>query len=334
MVLDEGFTIKSGNGIAEDIFKILDNTVVVTQEDIWVKISSGFSPLPENIYFLDSLEIDELEKLAVKYSSYNSVVGIGGGRAADVAKFIHWKNGMALYQVPTIVSVDAFFTHEIAIRENGVVKYVGDAVPEAVYVDYSIIKGAPVLLNRSGLGDILSCHTGLFDWRLASGRGKKPEWNGDLAEKTRIVLKEVLSDPEQIRDVTDEGIQVLMNTLNWIGHQCHVQKHPRFEEGSEHHFVYNLEFQTGKHFVHGQAVCLGCYILSVFQDNNPEEILSVIKRAGIDINPESLGISWDDVKQTLLTLNDFVRKENLPYTILYEKDVTEDFFNAVKASLN
>lgn len=334
MGFGEGFTIKSGNGIVKNIFESLDNSLVITQNDIWEKISSGFSPLPENVCFLETLEIDVLEDLSIKNSSYKSIVGIGGGRAADIAKFIHWKNGIPLYQVPTIVSVDAFFTHEIAIREGGVVKYIGNAVPEAVYVDYSIIKEAPVLLNRSGLGDILSCHTGLFDWRLASSRGEQPEWNEDLAGKTEMVLDDVLSKSEQIRCVTDEGIQVLMDTLNWIGHQCYVQKHPRFEEGSEHHFVYNLEYQTGKHFVHGQAVCLGCYILSILQDNKAEEILSVIRKAGIDISPESLGVSWDDIRQTFLTLNDFVRKENLPYTILYEKDVTDDFFKAVKASLD
>ena len=315
----KGFDIISGEGISKGIFTKINDCLVITQEDIWDKVLSFFTVLPENIYFLQTLEIDLLEKAVRKYRNIKKVVGIGGGRVADVAKFFHWKTGATLYQVPTIISVDAYFTHEIAIRENGVVRYVGDAVPETVFVDYSIIRKAPINLNRSGLGDILSCHTGLFDWKSASDRCLKPIWNNRLAEETKVLLEDIFRCPEQIKDVTNEGIRFLMESLNWIGHQCYIQGHPRFEEGSEHHFVYNLEFITGKHFVHGQAVCLGCYIMALFQENEPEKILDIINRAGIDIRPESMNVSWNDIKKTLLSLNAFVKNNNLPYTILFEE---------------
>ena len=62
-------------------------------------------------------------------------------------------------------------------------------------------------------------------------------------------------------------------------------------------------------------------------------MLNTIRNAGIDITPEALGITWEDLRKTLETLNEFVRKEGLPYTILYEKDVDVSLFETVKKAL-
>ncbi len=333
MMINGGFKIEYGRDIIRNLFNTFQDSLVITLQEIWDALETSFSEKPDQIFFVETLEIDELEKLSEENRNFSTLFGLGGGRAADVAKFLHWKNGATLFQIPTIVSVDAFFTHEIAVRDNGVVKYIGDAIPELIYVDYDIIQKAPVELNRSGLGDILSCHTGLFDWQLADRSGEKPEWNEQLAIRTREVLNDVTANAAEIQKVSETGIQMMMEALNWIGDQCYVQKHPRFEEGSEHHFVYNLEYVTGKHFVHGQAVCLGCFIMSMLQENEPEKVLKTVRETGVDIKPESLGVSWDEIRDTFLSLNDFVIKEKLPYTILYEKDITENFLKKIKMAL-
>ena len=243
---------------------------------------------------------------------------------------IHWKREITLYQIPTILSVDAFFTHEVAVRDQGVVKYVGNATPDKVFIDSALIRSAPAALNRSGLGDILSCHTGLFDWRLAAKAGLKPKWNETLAQETQKRLTLVLDNAAEIRNVSDKGVTLLAETLNWIGHHCYAQGHPRFEEGSEHHLVYNLEYITGKHFIHGQAVCLGTYLMSSLQNNHPERMLETIREAGIDITPEALGVTWADIKKTLDTLTEFVRRQKLPYTILHEKEIPASLLENAK----
>jgi glycerol dehydrogenase-like iron-containing ADH family enzyme len=327
------FSIRRGSKSAEHFFSDHPDILAVTQQDIWENVEKFFAAKPQNLYMLQGLEIDFLEKLAERNVEISAVVGIGGGRAADIAKYLHWKNGIQLYQIPTIISVDAFFTHEVAVRDGGVVKYIGDAVPEEIVIDYEILKSAPIELNRSGLGDILSCHTGLYDWKLAAEKGHKPIWNEELADETHRRLSAVLEGVSEIRDMSRTGVDLLVDMLNWIGFQCFKQQHPRFEEGSEHHFVYNLEYQTDKHFVHGQAVCLGCLISSVLQDNDPDMIASVIAASGIDIRPEALGVSWDEIALTLETLNEFVRKEQLPYTVLYEKPIEDSLIETIKAQL-
>ena len=107
--------------------------------------------------------------------------GIGGGTAIDTAKFLAWKTGCPLLQMPTITSVDAGFTDPIGVRIGGRVRYIGSIVPIRVVIDVDVIRSAPLRLNRSGIGDILSCHTGLWDWKAASDAGHGHCWRDDLA---------------------------------------------------------------------------------------------------------------------------------------------------------
>ena len=97
---------------------------------------------------------------------------MGGGQAVDVAKFVAWRRRLPLFQVPTAMSVNAPFGHRAGLRVDGVVRYLGWAIPEAVYVDFDVVRGAPALLNRSGVGDVLCYHTAHFDWRLAHEHGR------------------------------------------------------------------------------------------------------------------------------------------------------------------
>ena len=50
---------------------------------------------------------------------------------------------------------------------------IGWAVPEAVYVDFDVIRAAPPLLNRSGVCDVLCYHTAHYDWKLAHDAGRE-----------------------------------------------------------------------------------------------------------------------------------------------------------------
>ena len=77
---------------------------------------------------------------------------------------------------------------------------------------------------------------------------------------------------------------------------------PRHIEGVDHFFFYNLERLTGRHFIHGQPVGLGIVFGSALQDNEPERMLAALLRAGVDIRPEAMGVTWDDVAEAMRTL--------------------------------
>ena len=86
-------------------------------------------------------------------------------------------------------------------------------------------------------------------------------------------------------------------------------------EGVDHFVFYNLERITGRHFIHGQPVGLGIVAGSVLQDNEPERMAAQLARAGVDIRPEAMGVTWDDVGEALRTLPTFVRDAGLWFSV-------------------
>ena len=62
-------------------------------------------------------------------------------------------------------------------------------------------------------------------------------------------------------------------------------------------------------------------------------MLETIREVGIDITPEALGVTWEEIKKTLDTLTEFVEREQLPYTILHEKEIPASLLEKAKKAL-
>ena len=119
-------------------YKLLDElknfvsskTCIVTMEDLWEIFKSNLNTNVD-VYFVKSLEEIKLEEEISKFEKYDTIVGLGGGQALDIAKYFSWKCNLKLFQFPTSLSVDAVFGHRFARGGN--------------VVDYPTIK---LLLNR------------------------------------------------------------------------------------------------------------------------------------------------------------------------------------------
>jgi hypothetical protein len=59
-------------------------------------------------------------------------------------------------------------------------------------------------------------------------------------------------------------------------------------------------------------------------------MLQAIGRAGVDIRPEAMGVTWDEVAHALKQLKTFVREAGLWYTIADEATITDDFVAEVR----
>ena len=293
--------------------------LVVTMDDLWPRFSGELDTDGLGaVHLVRTLDVGELESIVGELPPVASVIGLGGGQAIDVAKYIAWSRRLPLFQVPTAMTVNAPFGHRAGLRHDGHVRYLGWAVPEAVYVDIDVVQSAPSALNRAGVGDILCYHTAHADWRLARDLGREePRWPYDqvLVDAAREQLEAVLAALDDIRHVTERGIRTLMLAHRWGGAAFHnAGWNPRHIEGMEHFLFYNLERLTGRHFIHGQPVGLGVFAGSVLQDNEPERMLAALLQAGVDIRPEAMGVTWDQVTEALRSLADNARAAGLWFT--------------------
>ena len=311
--------------------------LVVTMADLWPTFQDRLTDGSAGVHFVETLELNELDDIEPSIPKSPAVVGVGGGQAIDVAKYLAWKRRLPLFQIPTAMTVNAPFGHRAGLRIEGMVRYLGYAVPEAVYVDYDVIRSAPAELNRSGVGDILCYHTAHRDWQIAEKLGRtEPQWpyDPDLVQQARLRLESVLSDLDEIREVTDQGIRTLMNAHRWGGATFHDSGwNPRHIEGMEHFVFYNLERITRRHFIHGQPVGLGIYIGALLQENQPDEVLDALHRVGVDIRPEAMGVSWDDVEQAVTTLPSFVEEAGLWFTAASAAPIPGDLISRAQTGI-
>lgn len=310
--------------------------LVVTMADLWPRFSAQLPPDTAH-YFVTSMERPALERDLRIMPGYASIVGLGGGQAIDAAKYFAWRLNRPLYQFPTSLSVDAMYGHRAGVRESGIVRYVGWAVPETVYFDYAILEAAPKHINRVGIGDVFCFFTGVWDWEYAHRHGRcEARWRYDagLAAVSLGLAEKALAGKRDIHDLTPDGIRLIVDAFKWGGASFHGAGWcPRHIEGVEHYFFYALEARTGRKFLHGQAVCLGILIGSMMHGRRVQELSDAIGYIGVDMRPESMGITWDDVDGTVMELASFVREQKLPYGIANDFEPSEAFLAAIRSNV-
>ena len=300
----------------------LGRVTLCVNDPPWSRIAAGL-PAPVRVVHAGDMDLAHLETLIAQEPDGDAVVGLGGGSAIDTAKFIAWKTGKALVQVPTITSVDAAFTDAIGVRLDGRVRYVGQLLPRQVVLDIPLVQSAPKHMNRAGIGDVLSCHTGLWDWRTSVAAGKGVPWHDAAAALGATLLAELDAAAGDIRAVSADGVRFLASAYRRVGAACAQLRHSRFEEGAEHFLAYTYEHLTGRHPLHGELIALFVFVASELQGNQPAAVRDVIVRTGVRAHPEDLGVDEASFVQTLLAARDYARREGLDHSVLDEREIDE-----------
>ena len=324
-----------GRGAIQNVASDVGTFVVCTMDIPWKLTKELIGATPLVVVMVDSLEESVIESQLATVPECDTFLGIGGGQAVDLAKYFAWKRGKRLVTIPTVLSVNAFVTPSAGIRRGNDIVYVGEASPDPLVIDYDIIRTAPIELNVAGVGDLLSVHTASFDWEYAQKQGKSEyPFSADAVAKARSTLSKMMSKADEIANVTDDGIDAIVNGYMEVNSICIPAGHYRVEEGSEHYLFYAMEKKYQRSFIHGHIVGLGVYIMSRLQRNKWEEVAKFMDTVGLHYHPEHMGLTRDGVREVLLNLKSFVSSRNeLWFTIINDTNFNEELIETITTGL-
>lgn len=304
---------------------MLDDALLVVDPQAWFAARSWLSANPRSLLRAESLDETVLQTMVHTpdaFSGVGRVIGLGGGTAIDTAKYLAWRKALPLVLVPSALTVDAPFTDAAAVRRAGRIHYIGRILPEAIYIDVALIQSAPAHLNRGGVGDLLSIHTALYDWRFAHERTGEP-YDATLAAQGTSILQRLRECAPDIHAVSEAGIRLLTELFCTEVYLCYLAGSSRPEEGSEHHILYTLEYQTGRTYLHGAAVTLCALLAAFLQGNAPDSLRALADTCGVEYRAVLDEAGDTAVLRALQCAREYALQESLPYTFLMEQPITE-----------
>lgn len=267
--------------------------------------------------------LDDAIKLAdaMKSGRYDAVVGLGGGKIIDCAKFAAARIGLPLVAVATNLSHDGLCSPVATLDNDAGRGSYGVPNPIAVVIDLDIIREAPARFVRSGIGDALSNISAVADWELAH-RVKNEQIDGLAAAMARQAGEAVLRHPGGVED--DSFLQVLAEGLVMTGISMSVAGDSRPASGACHEINHAFDLMFPKRAAsHGEQCGLGASF-AMHLRGAPEEAVfmaEVLRRHRLPVLPEEIGFSVEEFVKVV----EFAPKTRPGrFTILEHLDLTTE----------
>ncbi|MGW1885035.1 iron-containing alcohol dehydrogenase family protein [Streptomyces sp. NPDC001970] len=240
--------------------------------------------------------IDSAVKLAddIKGKRYDAVVGLGGGKIIDVAKYAAARVGLPMVAVATNLAHDGLCSPiSILDNDNGRGSY-GVPSPIAMVIDLDVVRDAPVRFVRSGIGDAISNISAIADWELAHRITGEPV-DGLAAAMARTAGEAVLRHPGGVGD--DEFLTVLAEALVLSGIAMSISGDSRPSSGACHEISHAFDLLHPKRAAsHGEQVGLGAAFAMHLRGAHEESGLfaEVLRNHGLPVLPEEIGFSVEE----------------------------------------
>ncbi|MEU8529474.1 MULTISPECIES: iron-containing alcohol dehydrogenase family protein [Streptomyces] len=240
--------------------------------------------------------LDSAVKLAddIKGNRYDAVVGLGGGKIIDVAKYAAARVGLPMVAVATNLSHDGLCSPvSILDNDNGRGSY-GVPTPIAMVIDLDVVRDAPVRFIRSGIGDAISNISAIADWELSRDVNGEPV-DGLAAAMARTAGESVLRHPGGVGD--DEFLTVLSEGLVLSGIAMSISGDTRPSSGACHEISHAFDLlYPERSAAHGEQVGLGAAFAMHLRGAAEESGLfaEVLRRHGLPVLPEEMGFSVDE----------------------------------------
>ena len=275
-------SIEIGTGLLKsEISRIKNKSVLLmtskTPYSLLKEDLGEFDPI-----IVESNDITKLKEIASSkfIKGADVILGVGSGTVIDGAKTVSYLSNKELIAVPSVLSTNVFATNKSVIFEKDRIKSIESKIPERVVIDFDVIKLAKRGYNLSGVGDILSIFTAIYDWKLAVEK-QEEKTNPLVMNLAEALLNTLKEEYTNIIKLDEAGLRKLAECLIYSGYLTILYGSGRPESGSEHMFSCAIDQERKHKLLHGESVILGILLSSELQGQDNELIYKIANEIGL-----------------------------------------------------
>ncbi len=311
-------TIIIGHGVLNKVVELVmdyAHPLVVSDRLVYSKYGSGIDELlgtKDQWVMVDQFEMGRTPIRA----NTDIIVGFGGGRSIDTAKLIARDLGLQWISVPTAASHDGIASNVASVTHNGYRYSERCKSPIAVVGDLSIINEAPPILKQSGIGDILSKASSLWEWKLAH-ETKGEKFDDEIFLFVEKALNAVIHDG---------SLEVLIRALIDSGKAMSAFGSSRPCSGTEHAISHAMDRE--QYTLHGLQVAFATPLCVAYLSKagvgryNVGEVIAIMQKHNLPHTMKEIGLTiesfLDNIHHALRIME---RRER--YSILEHLNVSD-----------
>ncbi len=220
------------------------------------------------------------------------VVGVGGGRVLDLAKYHACRLGAPYLAVPTVISNDGIASPISILRgDDDQMASHSTTPPLATLIDRGVLERAPHDALVSGIGDVLSNRAAVLDWDLAVER-RRATPNALARIMSRSAVQNVVGAPPNLRD--DVFFERYIDAIVLSGLAMYISGDSRPCSGAEHLIAHAINRAQPGRFAHGLLVGSIAPFVVWLHDRSDRSLWSVVRTLGLQVDFMRLAGSTHD----------------------------------------
>ncbi len=289
-IIKKGAFTKVSIYFGEGIYELFGSSIISSIKSAGIEVE-----------FMGTVNNIDFEDIGVKAfeipNDVEALIGIGGGKAIDAVKYMGFLRKLPFISIPTSTSNDGFSSSGASLMLKGKRMSFPAKTPYGIVVDIDVIKGAPEKFIYSGIGDLLSNITALYDWKFEEENKKAFVDDFAVMISKKAVNSFVRTDFKTIKD--DLFLKELIDSLIMNGISMEIAGNSSPASGAEHLISHALDKFIEVPELHGIQVGIATYIMAKVQNHRVERITKILSETGFFNYVKILKMKKEDFKKAV-----------------------------------